>query len=164
MCLMLPPMGRGNQTPAGLIPSVFVTEEFEMKPSIHWIAVSAISLLAIAGCQPSAEQAKVELCSALAGYDQAVASLQAIQGNSTVGQLKDAQKAVDKAAEQVNNAAEKYQKAEIREVKDSDQQLKRKIKSIPDKATLAQAQQSIQPDVQNLKSALQRARTQVQCP
>ncbi len=164
MYLTLPPMGQGNQTQDGLIPRVFFTEEFGMKHLIQRIAVSAIPLIAIAGCQPSVEQAKVELCSALAGYDQAVTSLQAIQGSSTVGQLKDAQKAVDKAAQRVNDAAEKYQKAEIREVKDSYRQLERKIKSIPDKATLAQAQQSIQPDVQNLKSALQRARTQVQCP
>lgn len=135
-----------------------------MKNPIQWMAVFVVSLVAIAGCQPSVDQAKAELCSALAGYDQAVTYLQAVQGSSTVGQLKDAQKAVDKAAQQVNNAAEKYQKAEIREVKDSYQQLERKIKNIPDKATLAQAQQSIQPDVQNLKSALQRTRTQVQCP
>lgn len=135
-----------------------------MKNSIQWVTVSVLAFIAIAGCQPSAEQAKVELCSTLAGYDQAVASLQAIQGSSTVRQLKDAQKAVEKAAQRVNDAAEKYQKAEIREVKDAYQQLERKINNIPDKATLAQAQQSIQPDVQNLKSALLRTRTQVQCP
>ncbi len=128
------------------------------------VAVSMFSWLAIVGCQPSVEQAKVQLCSALAGYDQAVTSLQAIQGNSTVGQLKDAQKAVDKAAQQVNDAAEKYQKAEVREVKDSYQQLERKIKSIPNNATLAQAQQSISPDIQNLRSALQQMRSSVQCP
>lgn len=135
-----------------------------MQNLTQWMAISGISLVAIAGCQPSVDRAKADLCNAIAGYDQAVASLQTIQGNATVGQLKDAQKAVDKASQRVNEAAEKYQKAEIREVKDSYQQLQRKMNSIPDKATLAQAQQSIQPDVQNLKAALQRTRTQVQCP
>lgn len=127
-------------------------------------AVSIISCLAIAGCQPSLDQAKTQLCIAIAGYDQAVAALEAIQGGSTVGQLKEAQKSVDKAAQQVNVAAEKYQQAEVREVKDSYQQLERKVKSIPDNATLAQAKQSILPDIQNLKSALQQMRSKVQCP
>lgn len=135
-----------------------------MRNLTPWLAVFTASLGTIAGCQPSVDQAKADLCRALADYDQAVASLQRIQGNATVGQLKDAQKAVEKATQRANEAAEKYQKAEIREVKDSYQQLQRKINSIPDKATLAQAQQSIQPDVQNLKAALQRTRTQVQCP
>ncbi len=135
-----------------------------MKDLIQWTAVVAFSGGAIAGCQPSVDQAKVDLCRAIADYDQAVASLQTIQGNATIGQLKDAQKSVDNASRRVNEAAEKYQKAEIREVKDSYQQLQRKMNSIPDKATLAQAQQSIQPDVQNLKAALQRTRTEVQCP
>lgn len=135
-----------------------------MRDLIRWISVAVVSAATIAGCQPSVDQAKAQLCNALANYDQAIASLQTIQGNATVGQLKEAQKAVDRAAQQVNEAAEKYQKAEVREVKDSYQQLQRKINSIPDKATLAQAQQSIQPDVQNLKSALQRTRTEVQCP
>ncbi|GAB4331086.1 MAG: hypothetical protein OHK0047_18700 [Leptolyngbyaceae cyanobacterium] len=135
-----------------------------MRNLTPWLAVFTASLGTIAGCQPSVDQAKADLCRALADYDQAVASLQRIQGNATVGQLKDAQKAVEQATQRANEAAEKYQKAEIREVKDSYQQLQRKINSIPDKATLAQAQQSIQPDVQNLKAALQRTRTQVQCP
>lgn len=135
-----------------------------MRNLTPWLAVFAVPLGTIAGCQPSVDQAKADLCRALADYDQAVASLQRIQGNATVGQLKDAQKAVEQATQRANEAAEKYQKAEIREVKDSYQQLQRKINSIPDKATLAQAQQSIQPDVQNLKAALQRTRTQVQCP
>lgn len=135
-----------------------------MRNLTPWLAVFTASLGTIAGCQPSVDQAKADLCRALADYDQAVAALQRIQGNATVGQLKDAQKAVEKATQRANEAAEKYQKAEIREVKDSYQQLQRKINSIPDKATLAQAQQSIQPDVQNLKAALQRTRTQVQCP
>lgn len=135
-----------------------------MRNLTPWLAVFTASLGTIAGCQPSVDQAKADLCRALADYDQAVASLQRIQGNATVGQLKDAQKAVEQATQRANEAAEKYQKAEIREVEDSYQQLQRKINSIPDKATLAQAQQSIQPDVQNLKAALQRTRTQVQCP
>jgi multidrug resistance efflux pump len=135
-----------------------------MRNLTPWLAVFTASLGTIAGCQPSVDQAKADLCRALADYDQAVASLQRIQGNATVGQLKDAHKAVEQATQRANEAAEKYQKAEIREVKDSYQQLQRKINSIPDKATLAQAQQSIQPDVQNLKAALQRTRTQVQCP
>jgi chromosome segregation ATPase len=135
-----------------------------MRNLTPWLAVFAVSLGTIAGCQPSVDQAKADLCKALADYDQSVASLQRIQGNATVKQLKDAQRDVDKSSQRVNEAAEKYQKAEIREVKDSYQQLQRKINSIPDKATLAQAQQSIQPDVQNLKDALQRTRTQVQCP
>ncbi|MGC8713719.1 MAG: hypothetical protein ACP5RH_15120 [Leptodesmis sp.] len=135
-----------------------------MRNLTPWLAVFTASLGTIAGCQPSVDQAKADLCRALADYDQAVASLQRIQGNATVRQLKDAQKAVEQATQRANEAAEKYQKAEIREVEDSYQQLQRKINSIPDKATLAQAQQSIQPDVQNLKAALQRTRTQVQCP
>ncbi|MGQ9871820.1 hypothetical protein [Leptodesmis sp.] len=135
-----------------------------MRNLTQWLTVFAVPLGTIAGCQPAVDQAKVDLCRALSDHDQAVAALQRLQGNATVGQLKDAQKAVEKATQRVSEAAEKYQKAEIREVKDSYQQLQRKINSIPDKATLVQAQQSIQPDVQNLKAALQRARTQVECP
>jgi uncharacterized phage infection (PIP) family protein YhgE len=127
-------------------------------------SVTVLTWITIAGCQLSVDQAKAQLCTAIAGYDQAVAALQAIQDSSTVRQLKDAQKSVDQAAQQVNDAAEKYQKAEVREVKDSYQQLERKIKSIPDNATLAQAKQSILPDIQNLKAALQQMRSQVQCP
>lgn len=135
-----------------------------MRNLTQWLTVFAVPLGTIAGCQPAVDQAKADLCRALSDHDQAVAALQRLQGNATVGQLKDAQKAVEKATQRVSEAAEKYQKAEIREVKDSYQQLQRKINSIPDKATLVQAQQSIQPDVQNLKAALQRARTQVECP
>jgi len=126
--------------------------------------VFALLGVTIASCQPSVDQTKAQLCGAIAGFNQAIAALQAVQGSSTVGQLKAAQKSVNKAAQQVDEAAEKYQKAEVRELKDSYQQLERKIKIIPDKATLAQAQQSIQPEVQNLKAVLQQTQTQVQCP
>ncbi|MBE9229452.1 hypothetical protein IQ264_29020 [Phormidium sp. LEGE 05292] len=130
------------------------------------IIAFSLTMTGLVSCaqKPSVEQAKVQLCTSIAAYNQAVASLNAISGSSTVGQLKDAQKEVKKAKEAVIEAASKYQKAEVNQLKQSANKLENKIASIPDKATLAQAKQSIAPDVVAVLASVKQINSQLQCP
>ncbi|MFM7450842.1 MAG: hypothetical protein ACKO24_19845 [Leptolyngbyaceae cyanobacterium] len=136
-----------------------------MKKLIAMTLFVAAPLAACAPQTPSLDQAKTTYCSALVAFDQASAKLQAtMTPSATVGQLKQAQQAVDKAYEGVAAAS-----AQLKEVKQDDIQaaykdLQRTVNGISDKATLQQAFATVQPKAAALQSAVQTSRTAVQCP
>lgn len=123
------------------------------------------SLVACAPKTPSLDQAKVEYCSSLVAFDKATAQLNAAMSPSaTVGQLKNAQKAVDKAYEGVTKAAAQLKEAKQDDVQSAYKDLRQTVNGIPDKMTLQQAFAKVQPKAAALQSAVKTSRTAVQCP
>jgi uncharacterized protein YqgV (UPF0045/DUF77 family) len=134
------------------------------KPAVITSLLTIATLVGCAQQQPTVEQSKTALCTALATYNQAVASLEALGPSSTVGQLREAQKAVKKAQEGVSAAAANYQQIKVDTVKSSVDELERQIGKVSDKMTINQALQSIKPQVVGVKSAVQQVNSQLQCP
>lgn len=132
------------------------------------IAITLFVAAPLAACgpqTPSLDQAKAGYCSALVAFDQASAQLQAtMTPSATVGQLKQAQKAVDKAYEGVTAAASQLKEVKQDDVQAAYKDLQRTVNGISEKATLQQAFTTVKPKAAALQSAVQTSRTAVQCP
>jgi len=128
------------------------------------LTVTAAALASCGPKQPSPEEAKAAFCTALATYNQALASFTALSGSSTVGQFKEARKQLQMAQAGIEKAEQMYRQARISQLKTSFEQLNQAIDTVPNSATLAQAKQSVAPAVKGVQTAWQDAKTQAQCP
>ncbi len=113
--------------------------------TVFWIiavvvAAAAILLLIAAGRPPSVSEATSDFCAEMTGYTQAVLNLRAIDEGSTVADLQDAWTAVLDSRKAVEESAATLQEARTEELETTFDELQTTITSIPDDATLAQAQ------------------------
>lgn len=113
--------------------------------TVYWIiavivAAAAILLLIAAGRPPSVSEATSDFCADVSDYTQALLNLRAIDENSTVEDLQNSWAAVLDGRQVVMDSAATLQEARTAELEATYDQLQTTITSIPDDATLAQAQ------------------------
>jgi len=131
-----------------------------------FLALSAIALVAVmTGCGATATvpEATVQFCQSVAAYQQTVQAISAIDTNATVGQLKDAQKKVDQAAQAVVASAATVKEANIDDFQTAQQNLQKTVNSIPDSATVKEAMVTVAPQVKTVNDAAGQVRTSAQC-
>ncbi|NTU82359.1 MAG: hypothetical protein HGA45_23790, partial [Chloroflexales bacterium] len=108
-------------------------------------ALLALPILAGCGAQTTVPQATTAFCTSLGTLEQAVASLNALGTSATIGQVKDAQKAVDQAWDATVTAAATVQSAKVDELQAAQKDLQQTVNSIPDSATLDEAKATVAP-------------------
>ena len=108
--------------------------------------LATLPLLWLASCtsQPtqstqSTQDKKVELCTSLARFDTAVATLKSMSPSSTVGDFKTAQNQVKTTFTDVKSLASTVQDAKIADLEAAYQELDKAVAAIPNTATLNQA-------------------------
>jgi hypothetical protein len=117
--------------------------------TLGWIIAVVIAGLALVmlvgfvGRGPSISQAQSNYCADLAAYGKAVVDLRAIDQNSTVEELKDAQKAIQTSWEKLRNSGQALRQARLDVVEDSFNELEQTINRVSDNATLAEASAEI---------------------
>jgi hypothetical protein len=104
------------------------------------LAAGAILALIGAGRPPSVSEATADVCGDLGAYGRAVAGLRAIDENSTVADLQEAGAVVVESREALQESAASLQEAQRAELETTFEILRGSIASIPDDATLVQAQ------------------------
>ena len=130
------------------------------------LVLSAITLaVVLAGCGATASvpEATVQFCQSVAAYQQSVQAISAIDTNATVGQIKDAQKKVDQAAQAVVASAATVKEAKIDDFQTAQQNLQKTVNSIPDSATVKEAMVTVAPEVKSVNDAAGQVRTSANC-
>lgn len=128
----------------------------------------ALPLLVLVGCASQSPQVtqdpKAELCTNLARFNTAVATLKSMSPSSTVGDFRSAREQVQTTYAAVKESASNVQDARATELERAYQALDQSLQTISDSSTLSQAAASIAPQV----AAVEAARTQMQaglnCP
>lgn len=127
-------------------------------------ALLVLPVLAGCGAQTTVPQATTTFCNSLGTLDQAVASLDALGASATIGQVKEAQQAVDKAWDATVAAAAAVQSAKVDQLQAAEKDLQQTVNSIPDSATLDEAKATVAPKVLAVTGAIKSLRSTVKCP
>ena len=106
-------------------------------------ALAVVMLIAFIGRGPSLSRAEANYCEDLAAYGRAVVDLRAIDENSTVDQLKEAQKAIGNSWEDLRQSSQELRQARLEVVEGSFNELEKTINGVSDKDTLTQAKADI---------------------
>lgn len=130
--------------------------------------LSALPLLLLASCtSPSAQSTqdqKTELCTNLARFDTAIATLKSMSPSSTVGDFRKAQEQVKATFVDVKNSARNVQDAKIADLERTYEELDKAVGAIPNTATLNQAAASIAPQVMAVETAEAQVKSGLNCP
>ena len=113
--------------------------------TVYWIvavilAAGALILLISLGRPPSVSEATSDFCADMSDYAHALLDLRAVDETSTVEGLQDSWAAVVDSREALAESAATLQEARIDELEATHDELQTTVNSIPDDATLAQAQ------------------------
>lgn len=113
--------------------------------TVYWIiavilAAGALLALILWGRPPSVSEATTEFCSDVNVYARALLEFRAIDENSTVEELQAAGAAVRQGLEAVQSSAADLTDARIAELEASQDAFQTTIQSIPNDATLSEAQ------------------------
>lgn len=130
------------------------------------IAIALIlPLLLVAGCstEKSAQDTQANLCENLARLKTSVATLNTMNPDSTVGDLKEAQQRVQDAFEDVTASAQPSNAARTDELEQAYNNLDNAVNSIPDSATVSEAIASIQDEIAALETAREQTRSSANC-
>ena len=115
-----------------------------------------ISLLMLASCaKPSVSDAQAAYCQGLANLELAVANFQNLSADSSVKDLKQAQKQVRSTFTAVQQAGKTLENVEVKQLEKSQQDLEKAVNDIPDDATLAEALATISNKVGSVNEARQ---------
>jgi hypothetical protein len=127
-------------------------------------ALLVLPVLAACGAQTTVPQATTTFCTSLGTLEQALGSLEALGSSATIGQVKDAQKAVDQAWNATVSAAAAVQSAKVDELQAAQKDLQQTVNSIPDSATMDEAKATVAPKVAAVAASIKTLRTTVKCP
>lgn len=134
-------------------------------PNLVLITLPLLLLISCTSESPqSIEDKKTELCTNLARFKTAVATLKSTSPSSTVGDLKNAQDQVRTTFNDVKSSAQKVQEAKAGELEAAYQNLDKAIQDIPNTATLNQAATSIAPQVAAVEAAQTQLSSGLSCP
>lgn len=134
-------------------------------PNFVLITLPLLLLISCTSESPqSIEDKKTELCTNLARFKTAVATLKSTSPSSTVGDLKNAQDQVRTTFNDVKSSAQKVQEAKAGELEAAYQNLDKAIQDIPNTATLNQAATSIAPQVAAVEAAQTQLSSGLSCP
>lgn len=137
-----------------------------MKPfHLFLIALPLFFLVSCTSESPqSIEEKKAELCTQLARFNTAVVTLKSMNPSSTVGDLRTAQDQVKTTFNDVKTSARAVKEAKTEELERAYVQLDKTVQSIPETATLQQANQSIAADVAAVETAQTQMQSGLSCP
>jgi hypothetical protein len=131
------------------------------------VFLPALLLLVLTSCTsestPTAAEKQAQLCTDLARFRTAVASLRSLSPNSTVSDLKQAQDQVKTAFSEVKSSAVNVQEARVVELEEAQANLDKAVQEIPETATLQQASESISEEVAAVESAQTQMESGVNC-
>ncbi|WP_298667136.1 hypothetical protein [uncultured Methanofollis sp.] len=129
------------------------------------IGVAILAVVAIAGCtqQPTSQQAEAQLCQSMADLDQALKKVEAINRDSTVGDLRTAQDEVKKAMESVRTSAKDLKSARVTELETAYTNLENSVRSIPESATLGEGLSSVTEQRVAFRQAWQNLFAELKC-
>jgi hypothetical protein len=135
-----------------------------MKRTILMLSATAlIAVLAGCGATPSVTDATAAFCQTVAAYQQSVQAMSTLDTNATVGQLKDAQKKVDQAAQALVTSAATVKQAKIGDFQTAQQNLQKTVNGVPDSATVKEAMVTVAPEVKAVNDAAAQVRTSAEC-
>lgn len=131
----------------------------------------ALPLFLLVSCTNQATQSpvsiqdkKTELCTNLARFNTAVATLKSMSPSSTVGDLKAARDQVKTTFGDVKNSASTVQNAKAEDLERAYESLDKAVTSIPDTATLSQASASVADEVAAVEAAYTQMNSGLNCP
>jgi hypothetical protein len=113
--------------------------------TVYWIiavilAAGALVLLIGLGRPPSVSEATSDFCADMSDYAHALLNLRTIDESSTVEDLQNSWAAVADSREAVQESAVTLSEARVEELEATYDELQTTVNSIPDDATLAEAQ------------------------
>ena len=115
-----------------------------------------IPFLMLASCaNPSVSDAQAIYCQGLVSLELAVVNFQNLSADSTVKDLKQAQKQVSSAFAAVQQAVSTLENVEVKQLEKSQQDLEKAVNDIPDDATLSEALASISDKAESVVEARQ---------
>jgi hypothetical protein len=130
--------------------------------------LAGLSLFLLVSCTNESSQStqdkKAELCTNLARFKTAVATLKSMSPNSTVGDFRQARDQVKTTFAAVKTSAQSVQEAKVAELETAYQALDTAVTSVPDTATLNQAAASIAPQVAAVEAAEDQVSSGLSCP
>jgi hypothetical protein len=129
-----------------------------------YAVTAALATALISGCgQPTVQETQADFCQELAGLGKALKELTAIRPDSTVGDLKGAQKDLQQAMKGVSDAAATIQDAKVSELEAAYNNLDKGINDISNNQTLAEAQASIADELATVNNAWAQANSSANC-
>ncbi len=130
------------------------------------IMTAALPILGAATAAHAAnnDKAKKQFCEAAASYNSDVAELNAIGSHATVAELRAAVSRVDDDASKLTKAAHKMKTATAKQFTEAVDQLSRDSRTIPDDATIEQAQAKIKDDTDKAISMGKQVGAEAGCP
>lgn len=131
------------------------------------VLLTTLLFLVLASCTsestPTAAEKQAQLCTDLARFRTAVASLKSLSPNSTVSDLKQAQDQVKTAFGEVKSSAANVQEARVTELEEAKANLDKAVQDIPETVTLQQASESISEEVAAVEAAQAQMESGVNC-
>jgi len=128
----------------------------------------ALPLFLLVSCTSESPQSiqekQAELCTQLARFNTAVATLKSMGPSSTVGDLRAAQDQVRTTFSEVKATASAVKAAKAEELEQAYNQLDTTVRNIPETATLQQANESIATDVAAVEAAQAQMQSGLNCP
>lgn len=110
---------------------------------IRLLIVALATLVLLAACTPTVDEARAEYCEALGAYGQAVIQLRAINESSTVDEYRTALAEVERAWTRVQETSTTLAEAQGNALRDANQQLAATVNDIPSDATIGDARATI---------------------
>lgn len=112
----------------------------------------------------STQDKKTELCTNLARFKTAVATLKSISPSSTVGDFRTAQDQVKTTFNDVKNSARNVQDAKAEDLERAYENLDQAVRGVPDTATLQQATESVSDEIAAVEAAEAQMQSGLNCP
>ncbi len=132
------------------------------------ISLGMLSLVLLVSCTrqpaPTTDDKKAELCTNLARFKTAVATLKSMSPNSTVGDFREAREQVKTTFDAVKTSAQAVQAAKVAALEQAYMGLDKAVGGITDNMTLAQASAAIAPAVTMVETAENQLDAGLQCP
>jgi hypothetical protein len=135
-----------------------------MKTWMFLVAGVLILACAAAGCtQPTQEQAQAQLCQNLDELGVALQNMAALNASSSVGDIRDARDQVQSAMDNVRNSANQVANVRLENLNTAYNNLDQTVQALPNDASVPEALQTIQPEVQDVRDARQNLSTELNC-
>jgi hypothetical protein len=129
-------------------------------------AMCAGFLIAMTGASARADQKKHEekFCSALNDFHKDLKNMQSLGQDATLQQLQDASNLVSNDADKLIKEGGKIKSPTAKQFKSNAAQLRSESQALPANLTVAQAQDRLSADVQNVKQSARQLASESGCP
>lgn len=130
----------------------------------HWMAALMVSSAVLLGPGVRAEaKSSKEACKDWSQLRESVSNLQQMSPNSTIAQHRQAEQTVVQNLQQLSASAQKAAPQETKAVKESLLQLERNYQNMPANATIAESQDILQRDVNQVRDSAEALKLKLGC-